>query len=635
MSKNKYVEIASRKVVSSYGGVGSIYETTKGAVMIRPFDRWDFINYRIYKAIKDNDLDTLNQFTIKDDRLLLRLKIHFNRLDRLINVPDNTSKNSYSSDPDDKINVIEAEYFPKWFYCNNCKSFKHISEWYKSWQFALSNINPDEITESFQEPKCNVCYLRGRNDAKNKQYKSHFNSNLCLEQVRFIMTAPNGKIKDLPWDRWNGAIKGSKDEEGGKIKLDYDELCCDNQDLEYKKSDTFEDYTGIRIKCRNCKKENSLSGLFGLKIRAEKEENIFYKPVLRSSNSVYYPIIFNSLFIPTPQNELSSEQINDINTLNKFGVSIAEISAKTSVPVCDIARLLNIETKQIIETESEYRLKEYDYILSDLTVSSDNNFIGEKVIADNLTSYFIKSLVKIKRLKMTSVQTGYTRQEPYDKDDFLQIGTPLKVQYTSSKANTTEILPAIESFGEGVFIEFDQKALENWYSKNQVQIDKRVKTIIDNRSKNEIQNNKSFKSNYHNAKFILIHTFSHLLIKEFEFLCGYPATSLSERLYVDTDMQGLLIYTIAGSEGSYGGLVSQATGERFEKLVRFAILRASDCASDPVCYNSEGQGIAGQNLAACYCCALLPENSCEEFNCNLDRALIIDSDYGLLNTCMT
>lgn len=630
MSKNKYVEIASRKVVSSYGGVGSIYETTKGAVMIRPFDRWDFVKFQIYKAIKNNDLDTLNQFTIKDDRLLLRLKGHFNRLERLIKIPDNTSKNSYSSDPENETNVIQAEYFPKWLYCNKCHSFKHISDWYRNWQSALSNINPDEITESFQEPKCGICYLKARNDSKNKQYKGHFNSNLCLEQVRFIMTAPNGKIKDLPWDRWNTAIKGSKDEEGGKIMLNYDEFCCENQDLEYKKSDTFEDYTGIRIKCRNCKKENSLSGLFGLKIRAEKDENIFYKPVLRSSNSVYYPIIFNSIFIPTPENDLTLEQINDINTLNKFEISIEDISSKTGVSIDDIARLLNIEIEQTVETESEYRFREYNYILSDLIQLSDRNFIGEKVAADNLTSYFIKSLVKIKRLKMTSVQTGYTRQEPYDKDEFLQIGTPLKIQYTSSKANITEILPAIESFGEGVFIELDEEALQNWYSEHQIEIDKRLKRIIDNSSETEIPSNKSSKSNYHNAKFILIHTLSHLLIKEFEFICGYPATSLSERLYVDTDMQGLLIYTIAGAEGSYGGLVSQATPGRFEKLVQSALLRANDCASDPVCYNSEGQGVAGQNLAACYCCALLPENSCEEFNSNLDRAVLIDSGFGFM-----
>lgn len=131
-------------------------------------------------------------------------------------------------------------------------------------------------------------------------------------------------------------------------------------------------------------------------------------------------------------------------------------------------------------------------------------------------------------------------------------------------------------------------------------------------------------------KFILLHTLSHILIKEFEFLVGYSATSIAERLYIDDEMQGILIYTIAGSEGSFGGLASQANTERLTKIFKSALTRAKDCASDPICYNSDGQGIGGLNLAACYSCTLLPETSCEEFNSFLDRALLIEktNEFG-------
>jgi hypothetical protein len=132
------------------------------------------------------------------------------------------------------------------------------------------------------------------------------------------------------------------------------------------------------------------------------------------------------------------------------------------------------------------------------------------------------------------------------------------------------------------------------------------------------------------AKFVLLHTLSHILIKEFEFLVGYSATSLSERLYINEEMQGILIYTIAGSEGSFGGLATQANSGRIIKILQSALTRAKDCASDPICYNSDGQGIGGLNLAACYSCTLLPETSCEEFNSYLDRAILIEktNDYG-------
>ncbi|MEJ0105281.1 MAG: DUF1998 domain-containing protein [Bacteroidota bacterium] len=145
----------------------------------------------------------------------------------------------------------------------------------------------------------------------------------------------------------------------------------------------------------------------------------------------------------------------------------------------------------------------------------------------------------------------------------------------------------------------------------------------------EIVSDKKFQSERHIAKFVLIHTFAHILIKELEFLCGYAATSLNERLFInDENMQGVLIYTVAGSEGSYGGLTSQSNPESINKILHSAIYRSRDCASDPVCYHSEGQGIGGLNLAACYSCSLLPETSCEEFNSFLDRALLIDNEFG-------
>jgi hypothetical protein len=121
-------------------------------------------------------------------------------------------------------------------------------------------------------------------------------------------------------------------------------------------------------------------------------------------------------------------------------------------------------------------------------------------------------------------------------------------------------------------------------------------------------------------------------MKELEFLCGYATTSLNERLFIDNEnMQGILIYTVAGAEGSYGGLVSQANNKDFFRILKSAFNRANDCSSDPICFHSDGQGVGGLNLAACYSCTLLPENACEEFNSFLDRAVLIHENYGFIN----
>lgn len=131
-------------------------------------------------------------------------------------------------------------------------------------------------------------------------------------------------------------------------------------------------------------------------------------------------------------------------------------------------------------------------------------------------------------------------------------------------------------------------------------------------------------------KFFLLHTLSHLLIRELSFSCGYNIASLAERLYcADKDkdgfnMSGIFIYTASGdAEGTLGGLIRQGQADTLPLIFQRALGKARYCSNDPVCIDSPGQGMDSQNLAACHAYALLPETSCEEFNVYLDRGGVI------------
>lgn len=127
----------------------------------------------------------------------------------------------------------------------------------------------------------------------------------------------------------------------------------------------------------------------------------------------------------------------------------------------------------------------------------------------------------------------------------------------------------------------------------------------------------------------MIHTFSHLIINQLSYDCGYGSSSIRERIYCEkTDdklgMCGVLIYTASGdSEGSMGGLVRQGEHGRIEDTIIGAIKNAQWCTSDPICIQSTGQGPESLNLAACHNCALLPETCCENGNCLLDRGVVV------------
>ena len=129
-------------------------------------------------------------------------------------------------------------------------------------------------------------------------------------------------------------------------------------------------------------------------------------------------------------------------------------------------------------------------------------------------------------------------------------------------------------------------------------------------------------------RFVMLHTFAHLLINQLVFECGYSSASLRERLFCsigNEPMAGVLVYTAAGdSEGTMGGLVRMGKPGNLEPTIIAALDRARWCSSDPVCMElgEKGQGPGSMNLAACHSCGLLPETACETFNRFLDRALV-------------
>jgi hypothetical protein len=635
----KYEQIQTRKTISAYGGVGSIIETRDGSIIIKPFDEWPF-----FISIDGNFQDHNN---IEDVRFKNRLSKYFINLERLVKIPVNDLKNGFQLQNGDE-NTIAASYFPEWFYCSSCNKFDKISEWKYSW---LNNVEINH-RDNFFPPKCYKCYARNRN-SKRKFFD--------LEQVRFILTAPNGDIADIPWDKWSMLKRQKRDNsnnENKEIDTNEETISLSNVEvpsnlvLEYRTSDKLDDLSGINIIAKNDKGETlnftTLSGLFNLRIKNQELipnteiKDILFKPVIRSSNSVYYPNILSSIYIPA-KDELNKTLIDYIKESHNDGDDPSRIAKdlkrnkEITISVDTIQRLIDNDfierDAEITKSENEYRFDEFKYITEKGNDEIKNLLIFDKVDSSYFQNDLMKSIFRMDKIKFTSVQTSYTRQEPISVDTALKEEDiesdkvdVIRKKYTSKKGLTTKYLPAIESFGEGIFFEFDNDALDKWINSDNL-ISKRVEPILKNYNNFDSAFNKNIEVN---PKLILIHTFSHLIIKELEYLCGYPSTSIQERIYVseNPNMNGVLIYTIAGSEGSYGGLTSLCDDKKIGKLIQSAVTRAKDCATDPICYHTTGQGVGNLNLSACFSCSLLPETSCELFNSFLDRRLLVDDEYG-------
>jgi hypothetical protein len=181
--------------------------------------------------------------------------------------------------------------------------------------------------------------------------------------------------------------------------------------------------------------------------------------------------------------------------------------------------------------------------------------------------------------------------------------------------------------GEGIFIVLNEERLKELEKNNYSRYEEMVKRL----------GNMNIGKGMFSARYVLLHSLSHLLIRQLTIDCGYQEAALKERIYStypdgEMEMAGILIYTSSSdSDGSLGGLVRQGESDLLESTIRNALQEASWCSSDPLCIESEAQGFNSLNYAACHACMLLPETSCEARNCLLDRASVVGkpSELGI------
>jgi hypothetical protein len=286
-------------------------------------------------------------------------------------------------------------------------------------------------------------------------------------------------------------------------------------------------------------------------------------------------------------------------------------------------------------TEEEYRHDEYRAFLGD--VHREKDFEIQPVAATKYGLPHLKNVVLVKKLREIRVQTGFSRIRPPEhlNEEPQNDDTEVTQEVPVSDDRKVRWRPAYEVRGEGIFLEFDSDSLSRWA--NNAGVRKRSKLLIDRFSKKP----DAFAAvDRMTPEYLLLHTLSHLLIRQLSFECGYGSSSLRERIYCSSDqstrkMAGILIYTADGdSEGTLGGLVRQGKPDYFPRTLYEAVVSARWCSSDPLCIESTGQGYQSMNLAACHACALLPETSCEIMNRYIDRAMAIgtinDPSIGFL-----
>jgi hypothetical protein len=194
-------------------------------------------------------------------------------------------------------------------------------------------------------------------------------------------------------------------------------------------------------------------------------------------------------------------------------------------------------------------------------------------------------------------------------------------------------VPGVEVCGEGIFLQFDEAELARWEATETVK--QRIRLMLAGHE--HWCNARPWLTNRAalappTARYVLLHTFAHLLMREMGIRCGYGTASLRERIYcagvadAEGPMAGVFIGTSSSdSEGTLGGLVALGKSDLLDEILRAALARAAVCSSDPICAGHDPSQAQKLHAAACHSCAFVPETSCERSNSFLDRALVIET----------
>ena len=448
--------------------------------------------------------------------------------------------------------------------------------------------------------------------------------------VRFVMACKKAHISDIEWPVFVHGTKGCTrdlwiEERGTSGDLDEIYIVCDcGQERVMSQSARLE-----LIALCHCRVSRPWLGPGNREGCGELN-----RLLIRSASNAYFPQLMSVISIPDTQSPVDDvvralwedfladvESAADLDKVRKKPTPAAKLEGLDDDAVlASIDRMRDGASgldRSIKEVEFEALAEARDELGSD---KPGGDFFARSLPASMWKANWAKQIeriVLVHRLREVIAQVGFTRFEAAgpDIDGELDLGVQV-----APLAVDASWLPAVENHGEGIFLQFKASAVEEWLKRPAV-IDRGVvlQSGFELWKKDHEQSGRIFPG----LPYLLLHSLSHLLLTAVALECGYPASSLRERVYAHPGRYGILIYTgSADAEGTLGGLVQ--AGREIALHLRRAIDLAVLCSNDPVCaYHRPAEHDHQQlNGAACHGCLLIAETSCEQRNEFLDRALV-------------
>ncbi len=580
--------------VTSTFGPGAMVDLPDASVIIAGLDEWRY--------------DINNIPIIEEPRLVAKLEHILNVTGLSLRTPPPSPEQDYGATPN-----ITAWRFPEWF------------------------IVQKTVLSGHGFHKRRLVHLNTLTALKYVDPDSH--KKRSVVPVRFVRGCRRGHLGDIDWPSF---VHGVHNE-------------C-QRDLWMEERGTSGDLDEVWVIC-DCGAQRAMSQAARMELRALGscngsrpwlgagsrehcgDEN---RLLIRSASNAYFPQLMTVISIPDSRGPLD-EAVHSLwdNFLSDV-VDALELTRVRRKPAVT-SRLQNYTDDEILDAIQRHRAgaSEVDRPVKEVEFEAlaaahdelgadvpEGDFFARKLPeaywADAEWMNSVERVVLVHRLREVRALVGFTRFEAAGPD----IEGELSLDVERARLGLdTSWLPASENRGEGIFLVFKTDAVAKWL--NHPAVVTRAHQLADGFNlwkKDHPSSTRTFPK----IPYYLVHSISHLLITAISLECGYPASSLRERIYAFNDHYGLLIYTgSSDAEGTLGGLI--VAGRNIKRHMQNALEIGMLCSNDPVCAYHRPSEQDHQSLlgSACHGCLLISETSCEQQNDFLDRALVVQTVEAL------
>jgi hypothetical protein len=602
--KTKVGDLRPSQLLYSFG-VGALLDLPSLSALVMGLDDWE----------------TAYATEIGEDRLLAAVRSQLGpSVKRLLAPPLPPETEGGPPQPFDPAAVVGVPVtpFPQWMYCPYCRLLAPLHS-------GLFELRPNR-------------YHADRTRYVHVNCTKPGNPTPVLPS-RFLVACTQGHLDDFPWSFF---VHEGHSECKSVLRLN--------------EPPTPGEATNVFVQCDTCGKRRPIARAFG-------REGSFRLPVCRGrrphlrdvegggcreplraillgASNTWFPVTLSAFAIPTATGKLQ-QLVESAWTVLEKAVSIEVLRAFRSIN--QLPSLAAYSDEEIWAASEAHRLGQDEVTAETVSLRAPEWAVLSQPDPTRNGADFrlapvepplgyralIDQAVLAERLREVRALVGFTRIEsPGDLADVEDFPRDRVAPLTRKQP---QWVPAYDVRGEGIFLRFNEEAIEAWEVGRAVREWEAVLRMA-HREWRQMRFLDPL-TGFPGMRYVLLHSFSHALMRQLVLECGYTAASLSERIYArpvdveDGPMAGVLIYTAApDSEGTLGGLVGLGKPEMLGRHVRDALEGMRLCASDPLC--AEHQPVhQGTTLhgAACHGCLFLPETSCERGNKYLDRSLLIDT----------